>query len=510
MVPLDLKHEALRSQPTHAPAPLAHPDNLAYVIYTSGSTGRPKGAMNSHRAVCNRLLWMQHAYGLTAQDVVLQKTPYSFDVSVWEFFWPLLTGARLLLARPGGHQEPDYLVRLIAEHHVTTTHFVPSMLQPLLEQPGLERCSLLRLRGVQWRSPLPGALPALPASVCPPLSFTTSTAPPRPPWTSPLSTACPRTRGARCPSAAPSPTPRCASSTRTCAPCPRACPANSSSAASRSAAATSLAPTSPPSASSPTPSPPTGARLYRTGDKARWLPDGNIEYLGRLDFQVKVRGLRIELGEIESALEQHPQMRQAVVLVREDSPGDKRLVAYVVPALDGSPPSALEVRDFIKKKLPEYMVPSAFVALPALPLTASGKVDRKALPAPEGALAAGTEYIAPRNDTEQRLASLWSEVLRVERVGIHDNFFALGGHSLLATQVVSRLRSTFAVELPLQDFFEAPTVAELALNILRLTAQVDLTELESMMAQMDQLDDAEVQRLLTSESPPADEAEPQE
>ncbi len=246
-----------------------------------------------------------------------------------------------------------------------------------------------------------------------------------------------------------------------------------------------------------------GARLYRTGDRVRRRTDGSLEFLGRIDFQVKVRGYRIELGEIETVLERHTQVRQAVVLVREEAPGDKRLVAYVVPATVGQPPSITAVRDFLQQRLPEYMVPAAFVFLEAMPLTSNGKVDRKALPTPNGALVATSEYVAPHDELEQRLAALWSELLRVERVGLHDNFFNLGGHSLLATQVVSRIRSSFAVELSLQEFFETPTVAGLSLNIMRLSAQVDLSELESMVAQLDELDDAEVRKKLSAEPAPS-------
>ena len=203
-----------------------------------------------------------------------------------------------------------------------------------------------------------------------------------------------------------------------------------------------------------------GERLYRTGDLARYRPDGNIEFLGRLDHQVKVRGFRIELGEIEAVLGRHPGVQEAVVLAREDSPGEKRLVAYVV-AQEGPAPSGSELRGFLQERLPEYMVPSAFVGLPALPLTPNGKVDRKALPAPEGR---GMEegYVPPGTPTEELLAGIWAEVLRQERVGRQDNFFALGGHSLVAIQVVSRVRDTFGVELPVRCVFESPTVAELS------------------------------------------------
>ncbi|MFP2934441.1 condensation domain-containing protein, partial [Pyxidicoccus sp. 3LG] len=207
-----------------------------------------------------------------------------------------------------------------------------------------------------------------------------------------------------------------------------------------------------------------GERLYKTGDRARFCADGQIDYLGRTDFQVKLRGFRIELGEIEAVLEQQPGIRQSLVLAREDRAGDKRLVAYVVPAA-GQDVDAATLRQGLKAKLPEYMVPSAFVLLEALPLTSNGKVDRKALPVPEASATTPSTYAAPRTPTEQRLASLWTEVLGVERVGVADSFFELGGHSLLATRLVSLLRSTFQVELPLRTLFEAPTLSALAARL---------------------------------------------
>jgi hypothetical protein len=201
-----------------------------------------------------------------------------------------------------------------------------------------------------------------------------------------------------------------------------------------------------------------GARLYRTGDLARYLADGNIDLLGRSDYQLKIRGYRIELGEIESVLRQHPGVRENVVLAREDSPGDKRLVAYIVAS--DRQPEINELRDFLKRKLPDYMVPSAFVLLDCLPLTPNGKVDRRALPAPAQSRAEQTNpFVAPRTPGEESLARIWAEVLKLEKLGIHDNFFDLGGHSLLATQVISRVRQTFAMDIALRALFETPTVA---------------------------------------------------
>ncbi|HEY0096629.1 MAG TPA: non-ribosomal peptide synthetase, partial [Archangium sp.] len=229
-----------------------------------------------------------------------------------------------------------------------------------------------------------------------------------------------------------------------------------------------------------------GARLYRTGDRVRYLADGQLEFLGRADEQVKLRGFRIELGEVEAALARHPKVREAAALLREDSPGQPRLVAYVVPAEDQSV-EPTELRAALKEQLPDYLVPSAFVSLPALPLTSSGKVDRKALPAPEGVRPdAGTPFVAPRSQLEQHLAAMWTELLGVEQVGIHDNFFELGGHSLLATQLVSRVRGTFEVELDLARLFEQPTIEALALQIMDAQAsQMDDAELEQLMADLE-------------------------
>jgi acyl-coenzyme A synthetase/AMP-(fatty) acid ligase/acyl carrier protein len=212
-----------------------------------------------------------------------------------------------------------------------------------------------------------------------------------------------------------------------------------------------------------------GARLYKTGDLARYLPDGNIEFLGRTDNQVKIRGFRIELGEIEFVLAQHPAIEQAVLLAREDAPGDTRLVAYIVAAA-GSNLSANDLRSFLQYKLPDYMVPSAFVFLDSLPLSPSGKLDRKALPAPDHSRPELDDaFVAPRNPVEAILANIWAEVLNVEKVGIRDNFFNLGGHSLLATQVISRTRNAFSIEVPLRQVFDAPTIAEMATIITEKT-----------------------------------------
>ncbi|MCE9674106.1 amino acid adenylation domain-containing protein, partial [Myxococcus stipitatus] len=390
---------------------------------------------------------------------------FSFDVSVWEFFWPLLSGARLVVARPGGHQEPVYLVKLLADSHATTVHFVPSMLRAFLEEDGLQQLTHLKrvvcsgeALSVELVKKAHARLPSTtevhnlygPTEAAVDVSF----------WH------CPRgdTRHAI-------PIGRPVANTRLYVldshgqPSPIGVPGELFIAGVQ----VGLGYWNRPQLSaerfvedtfSTTP----GARMYRTGDVARWLADGTLEYLGRADFQVKLRGLRIELGEIEAALRLHPGVSEAVVLLREDSPGDQRLVAYVVAI--GSEPTTDALKSFLNERLPAFMVPTAFVMLPALPLGPSGKLDRKALPIP-AAPVAGTTSVArtsPERLTpfQQRIATIFSELLKVEGVGANDDFFALGGHSLLATQVVSRLRTTFGVELPVQSLFDAPTVARLA------------------------------------------------
>ncbi|TNV64185.1 non-ribosomal peptide synthase/polyketide synthase, partial [Corallococcus exiguus] len=458
---LDSQWAEVDRQPSGAPPPVASEDALAYVIFTSGSTGRPKGAMNAHAGVVNRLLWMQGALPLSPGDAVLQKTPFSFDVSVWEFFLPLMTGARLVVARPGGHQEPDYLADLLAREHITVTHFVPSMLQAFLEAPGLQQCTSLRQVVCSGEAlPLELAercLARLPRARLHNLYGPTEAA------VDVTAYECVRgALGRSVPIGYPVANTAIRLLDASLRPVPQGVPGELFIGGVQVGRGYLGRPDLTaerfiPDAYSDT----SGARLYRTGDLARWLPDGVIEYLGRTDFQVKVRGLRIELGEIEAALEQHPAVRQAVVVALPGvTASDTRLVAYLVGGTDVAGTEAL--RAFLSERLPEYMVPGAFVSLKALPLTSSGKVDRRALPVPDIASGEAPEYVAPRNPTEEQLASLWADLLRVERVGVHDDFFALGGHSLLATQLLSRVRAALQVELPLRAVFKAPTLAALA------------------------------------------------
>jgi amino acid adenylation domain-containing protein/non-ribosomal peptide synthase protein (TIGR01720 family) len=463
VIRLDADWSEIAREPTDRPARAGFSiDSLAYVIFTSGSTGRPKGAMNAHRGVVNRLRWMQHAYPLGAADHVLQKTPFSFDVSVWELFWPLMFGARLVVARPGGHREPSYLADLIAAQGITTLHFVPSMLAVFLEEPRLdERCGSLR-RVVCSGEALPPALAERFFAVFDTAELHN--------LYGPTEAAVDVTAWQVEPGAGVVPIGRPIHNTRVYLLDERMSPVPVGVRGELYIAGVQVGRgylnrpelTAERFVRDPFSDAPS-ARMYRTGDVARWTSDGAVEYLGRTDFQLKLRGFRIELGEIESVLGQHPGVREVVVIAREDSPGDKRLVAYLAGA--DATPSVSELKAFAKRELPEYMVPAAFVFLDGLPLTSSGKVDRRALPAPDGAGASEAAYVAPRGPVEEALAGIFAEVLKAPRVGAHDGFFELGGHSLMATQAVTRIRGALGVELPLRALFDAPTVAGLAVVI---------------------------------------------
>ncbi|HEV2149654.1 MAG TPA: amino acid adenylation domain-containing protein, partial [Longimicrobiaceae bacterium] len=437
--------------------PPADPDALAYVIYTSGSTGRPKGAMNAHRGIVNRLLWMQAEYALTPHDVVLQKTPFSFDVSVWEFFWPLITGARLVLAKPEGHRDPAYLAGLIEREGVTTLHFVPPMLAAFLEAGEPGRCGSLR-RVMCSGEALPYELTerfreALPGAELHNLYGPTETAVDVTYW------ACePRERRVV-------PIGRPVANTRVFVldgagePAPVGVPGELYLGGVQVGRGYLGRPELTAERFVPDPFGGTGGRLYRTGDRARWTSAGELEYLGRIDQQVKIRGFRIEPGEVEAALLEHGAVREAVVLVREDVPGEKRLVGYVVPM--GGEVSPAELRAHLQARLPEYMVPSALGVLESVPLTPSGKVDRGALPAPEAAGVQDT-FLAPRDVVELQLARVWEELLGVRPVGVRDDFFALGGHSFLALRLLAAVERLAGRRIPLATLLAGPTVERLA------------------------------------------------
>jgi amino acid adenylation domain-containing protein len=457
--------DQMAGQSVETPVCNATMENLAYIIYTSGSTGRPKGVMNTHRGILNRLLWMQDQYGLTASDRVLQKTPFSFDVSVWEFFWPLMFGARLVVARPEGHKDCEYLVRRILDEQITVVHFVPSMLQLFLETRDVEKCDCLRhvicsgeTLSVDLQNRFFDRLGARlhnlygPTEAAVDVTF----------WE------CRRDRTLKT-----VPIGRPVANTQIYILDSRMQPVSIGVPGELHIGGVQVArgyvnrPDLTAERFIPDPfSDDPAAHLYKTGDLARYLPDGNIEYMGRLDHQIKMRGLRIELAEIESVLIQHPAVREAVVVAREDTPGSQRLVAYVVPHL-ASPLDAKGLRDHLAQSLPDYMVPAAFVTLDALPLTSSGKVDRRSLPAPKEQTRSEGTYLAPRTSLEEAIAQIWRDLLCVEQVGVHDNFFDLGGHSLLLVQAHRRVRRITDKDLSVADLFRFSTIGSLAEHLSR-------------------------------------------
>ena len=451
ILPLDLA-AVWEGLPDGAPAVDCDPGGPAYMIYTSGSTGRPKGVPNSHRGIVNRLDWMQKRFGLTADDAVLQKTPAGFDVSVWEFFWPLLTGARLVLAEPGGHRDPAYLRDLVIAERVTVLHFVPSMLAAFLAEEGVAGCTSPRAvvcSGEELPVDLAErCLRTLPAELHN-LYGPTEAAIDVAAWQCTLDALEGR---ARVPIGSPIQNVRLHVLDPRGEPVPVGVPGE----LAIGGVAVALGYHARPELTAERFA---GGR-YRTGDAARWLPDGTLEFLGRLDGQVKLRGLRIETGEIEAVLREKAAVREAAVVVREDAPGDPRLVAY----LTGEDlPEPAQIRAAIRGTLPDYMLPSAFVPLDALPLTPNGKLDRAALPAPK--VQADAPYAEPETETERAVAAVWAEVLAAERIGADDDFFDLGGHSLLAVQVVAKLRRALpagSAQVGLVDIFSYRTVRELA------------------------------------------------
>ncbi|MGW6626178.1 amino acid adenylation domain-containing protein, partial [Nocardia sp. NPDC055002] len=441
------------------------PENTAYVIFTSGSTGRPKGVAVSHGAIVNRLVWMQEAYGLTEADVVLQKTPATFDVSVWEFFWPLQIGARLVVAKPDGHRDPAYLAEIIATEGVTTAHFVPSMMSVFVAElaesaavalaDGAEVSSSLRLvfaSGEALPAPTAQRMRALTGAALHNLYGPTEAA---------VDVTFHEVTDAdttSVPIGAPVFNTQVYVLDSRLHPAPAGVPGELYLAGVQLARGYVNRPDLTADRFVADPFGADGARMYRTGDLVAWTADGELEYLGRTDFQVKLRGLRIELGEIESALTALPSIAQSVVVVRSDERLGDQLVGYLIPAA-GASIDLDAVRTELGGALPAYMVPTAFVILDAFPLNASGKLDRKALPAP---VFEAKVFRAASTPIEEIVAGTFGDVLGVTRVGADDDFFELGGNSLLATQVTARIGAALDTQLSVRDLFEASTVSALA------------------------------------------------
>ena len=443
------------------PVPLVTSNALSNVIYTSGSTGRPKGVMIRHQGLANYLKWLQREFPLASTDRVLQNTPISFDISILEMFWPLQTGAQLEMSSPGAHRSVNEIADVVRHRGVTVLQAVPSMLGAIVQSGTL--ANLHSLRRVFT------AGEALGTDLV--RRFHSETAAELingygPTETTVYSTfwRCER-EGA--PKSIPIGRPVANTHLRILDALGNPVPIGVAGELHIGGDGLARGYLNRPELTAerfvadPFTSAP-GARMYRTGDLVRYLPDGNIEFLGRIDHQVKLRGFRIELGEIEAVLAKQPAVREAVVQLREDTPGDKRLVAYIVT--HGEMPATADLRAALKTGLPDYMVPAAFVQLPAIPLTPNGKLDRKALPAPPtGSALSQSEVIAPRDNIERHLVAIWEILLNLDSVGVQDNFFDLGGHSLLAVQLMDQIEKNFRKRLPMDSlWFHGGTIESLA------------------------------------------------
>ncbi|MDF0732882.1 amino acid adenylation domain-containing protein [Pseudomonas entomophila] len=464
------QHDWLRHPPQAPEVAQLSASHLAYVMYTSGSTGTPKGVMIEHRGLCNLMHWGSTICPTRPGDALLQRAPFSFDGSVWELFWPLCAGLRLVLARPDGHRDPGYLVQRVQAKRVTAIQFVPALLHAFLEEPQIEGCSSLRdifcgggeltsalVRRVRERLPhvrlhnVYGPTEATVDSTC----WTLEPTQPLPELSPPIG--------------------RPIANTRLYVLDEHDRPVPLGVAGELHIGGVGVArgylglPELQAQRFIASPFVP-GDRLYRTGDLVRYRETGELEFLGRNDFQVKLRGLRVELGEIEALLLAHPALGQAVVLVR-----DERLVAYFTCRDGQAAPSLETLRAHLLARLPAYMVPAAFVTLAQLPLSPNGKVDRKALPTPGPESVISRAYHAPQDDVERALAQIWSEVLKVEQVGRDDNFFELGGHSLLAVGLVARMRQA-GLHTDARALFSQPTLAALAASTRQQVERVEIAE----------------------------------
>jgi amino acid adenylation domain-containing protein len=502
--------EAIAARSSAPLADTAPPESLAYVLFTSGSTGVPKAVGVPHRAVV-RLVCGSGFVAWGPDEVFLQLAPAAFDASTLEIWGSLLHGAQLALMPPEAASLEE-LTRALERYGVTTLWLTAGLFHPMVDE------QLAGLRGL--RHLLAGGDVLSPAHVrralrglegCRvvngygPTENTTFT--------------CCHVMTDDLPESGPVPVGRPVASTRAYVLDDGLRPVPIGARGQLYAAGDGLSRGYLNQADEtaahfvPHPFGEPGERLYATGDLVRLLADGRVEFLGRNDRQLKLWGYRIEPGEVEALLAGHPEVREVVAGMHEDVPGDRRLVVWYVPA-DGAEPAPAELREFLKQKVPAWLVPSAFVPLERLPLTANGKVDRRALPAPDAGRAGAADFVAPRDACEKRLAALFGEVLGVERVGIHDDFFELGGYSLLATKVVSRIRDDFQVELPLRALFEAPSVADLARrlaepgNAMPEEAPIQRLErggddIERLLSQLQDLGDDEVRALLEGDGAPA-------
>jgi amino acid adenylation domain-containing protein len=463
IVAVDREQPAIQGRPAFALDSRVHPENTAYVIYTSGSTGNPKGVRVPHRAIVNHMLWMRSEYPLGRQDRVLQKTPVSFDASVWEFWAPLIEGAVLVLAPPEIHLDVRGLIDTVRSLRITILQLVPTLLRVSLDLDCMDQCSSLRriyVGGEAFTSDLQNRLfLQLPNVQAVNLYGPTEAAIDSTYWE------CRRgDRGNNVPIGGPIANARVFVLDADLESVPEGFEGELFIGGSGLAVAYHTRPAL--TAEKFVPDPASlmpGSRLYRTGDIVRWVPGkACLEFLGRNDQQVKLRGFRVELGEIERQLERHPDVSEAAVLCLNGAERDQRLVAYIVAARHGTA-DTMELGRFLRNIMPEYMVPSMFVPMDQLPRNSSGKVDRKALPQPEARRPElKAQYCPPETTIEQRLTAIWREFLEIDAIGIHDNFFELGGHSLMLIRIHRRLQQEFGEQLPVVVLLEHPTVHALA------------------------------------------------
>ncbi|WP_123057284.1 amino acid adenylation domain-containing protein, partial [Desulfocucumis palustris] len=457
---LDSEWDYLSEEPGTNLESITSPGNLAYVLYTSGSTGKPKGCMLPHVAICNRLLWMQDEYRLTFEDRVLQKTPFTFDVSVWEFFWPLLTGACLVMAKPEGHKDSNYLVDVIRKERITTCHFVPSMLRFFVSNSNVSKCDTLRqvfTSGealpydlmVDFKKKLPARLHNLygPTEAAVDVTY----------WE------CGKRPDNKVPIGRPIANIQIyiLDSELNQVPIGHEGELHIGGIGLARGYLNRPELTAEKFIDNPF-SDEIGAKLYKTGDSTKYLPDGNIEYLGRIDFQVKLRGNRIELGEIETVLRDHEAIDEAVVLVRDEQSADPKLVAYVVPK--GELPASKQIREFIKSKLPDYMVPNIIAPLVSIPVTQHGKLDRKALPWPikgragdNKAVIAGAEANLGESISNM-LLGYFNKALDTTELTVQEDLFDLGATSLTMVQAAEKIQEQYGVSIPVEVFLNDPTI----------------------------------------------------
>ena len=467
---LDRDWDTIAQESTDNPDDVAGPDNLAYVIYTSGSTGQPKAVSVSQRALVHYVTAASDHFAIMPDDSVLQFASISFDTAAEEIYPCLLNGATLVLRTGAMLDSVETFLQTCATEGITVLDLPTAYWHVIAAELGANSLTFppsLRLVIIGGEAALPERLETWQAHASAHIRLVNTYGPTE---TTIVATMCDLTGEDAPESAAKAPIGKPATNTQVYVldpqlrPMPAGVPGELYIGSAGLARGYLNRPGLTAAAFVPDPfSGVAGARLYKTGDLVRYLPDGNLEFLGRVDHQVKIRGFRVELGEIESVLSQHPAVREAVVLAHDKKvPSDKRLVAYVVPG----EAQTHDLRDFVRERLPDYMVPSIFVPLDVLPLTASGKIDRRALPAPDGAqLYRLEEFVPPETPLEEKLAKIWAKVLGVERVGIFDNFFDLGGDSLLGTQVISRINRALGVNVPMYNLLEEPTIANLALLI---------------------------------------------